>query len=81
MNYDEFFSDIAKWVQVCNENVKRYGLHSNEFWSWVSYSLAKICERYNNHDLVITQSIMLWDWLEEKNNKVNFKEKYAYKNN
>lgn len=74
MDYNQFFIDVTKWVAACNDKVRELGFYSSEFWIWVSLTLAKLCEKYNNDELAQKQAIMLWEWLEEKVNQSNDKE-------
>jgi len=73
MNYQNFFSDVMEWINACNNKVKTVGFNSNELWQWVSYSLAKLCEKYDNHSLAQAQSVMLWNWLNEAEDEFNVK--------
>lgn len=63
MNFDEFFSDVSVWINVCNKKAKEFGMESSEFWTWVADTLARLCEKYDNHELALAQSHLLWDWL------------------
>jgi len=73
MDYKQFFLDVVSWINECNNRVKEFGFNSSELWDWVSFTLAKLCEKYNNHDLAQAQSIMLWNWLENKKEEFNIK--------
>lgn len=61
--YDQFYSEIARWINTCNLKAVELDFHSEEYWDWVSLSIANISERYNNHILVKRQMVMLYEWL------------------
>jgi len=73
MNYEAFFADVTSWINACNDKVKTVGFNSNELWQWASHSLAKLCEKYDNHSLSKAQSVMLWNWLNEAESEYNVK--------
>lgn len=65
MDYQAFFNDVVKWINQTNELAMKYGMESNDFWSWVTRSTGELCNKYHNNSLVIKQMVMLHDWLEE----------------
>lgn len=65
MNTDEFYDEVKAWINRVNEHAVNVGMHSNEFWEWVMRSSGKIAEKYNNHELVVSQMVMLVRWLEK----------------
>lgn len=63
MNINVFFDEIKAWIHKCNTLAVEKGMDSDDFWNWVTLSIAEISERYNNNDLVKKQMIMLYEWL------------------
>lgn len=63
MNYEQFYQEVAKWINQSNQLAIQYGLQSNEFWTWVLDSIGEISNKYNNNELVKRQMMMLHDWL------------------
>lgn len=63
MNYEQFYQEVANWINQSNQYAIQYGLHSNEFWTWVLNSIGEMCNKYDNNELVKKQMIMLHDWL------------------
>lgn len=65
MNYEQFYKEVAAWIQTCNGEAVKLGMDSNEFWSWVTRSIGEISEKYGNNELVKRQMIMLFEWLKD----------------
>jgi hypothetical protein len=65
MDYKAIFEDMEKWIQEANQAAARFRMESPEFWVWVADSASKVCQKYNEHRLVIKQMMMLVEWLEE----------------
>lgn len=65
MDYEKFYSEIAKWIQEVNNLAMKYGIKSNEFWNWVMKSAGEMCDYYGNNELVKMQMAMLINWLED----------------
>ncbi len=65
MNYEQFYKEVADWINQSNQMAIQYGLQSNDFWSWVMQSTGELCNKYNNNELVKRQVIMLVDWLKD----------------
>lgn len=63
MNYEQFYQEVANWINQSNQFAIQYGLQSNEFWTWVLDSIGEISNKYNNNELVQRQMMMLHDWL------------------
>lgn len=65
MDYQKFFSEVADWVNQCNQMAVKYGMESHDFWSWVMRTTGDIGNKYNNNDLVVRQMVLLVHWLED----------------
>ncbi|UOQ47773.1 hypothetical protein MUN88_17220 [Gracilibacillus caseinilyticus] len=65
MNYQQFYADVAEWINQSNQMAVKHGLQSNEFWIWAVNSAGQLSEKYNNEPLVIKQVMMLINWLED----------------
>ncbi|QDK70328.1 hypothetical protein [Lactococcus protaetiae] len=65
MDYEKFFSDVAKWILECNSQAINLGFGNDGFWNWVVNSLGELCTKYNSEPLVMKQTDMLMDWLED----------------
>lgn len=65
MEYKAFYSEVANWIQQCNQVAIQHGMHSNDFWTWVMRSVGELSDKYGNNELVKRQMIMLVDWLED----------------
>jgi len=65
MDYKAFFDDVLDWINQTNQLAVKYGMESNEFWSWVTRSTGELGNKYNNNPLVIKQMVMLHEWLDE----------------
>lgn len=70
MDYEKFFSDVAKWILDCNSQAAKLGFFNDEFWNWVVMSLGELCTKYNSDPLVMAQTDMLMDWLDDMWKKV-----------
>ena len=64
MDYKSFYAEIADWIIQVNQVAVQHGMDSTEFWTWVSSSMGKIANKYNNNKLVQIQMVMLFSWLE-----------------
>ncbi|NBJ71032.1 MULTISPECIES: hypothetical protein [Clostridia] len=71
MDYQAFYTEVANWINECNNKAMAFGMHSNEFWSWVMRSTGEMSNKYGNNDLVKKQMIMLVDWLKEIYERMN----------
>lgn len=65
MDFKAFFADVERWIQEANQAAVRFGMESEQFWSWVAESSSALCRKYQEHRLAIKQMIMLVEWLEE----------------
>lgn len=65
MDYSKFYSEVALWIQLSNQNAIKHGFDSHVFWDWVVKSSGEMCNRYDNNELVILQMTMLIEWLEK----------------
>lgn len=65
MDYKSFYAEIADWIMQVNHVAVQHGMDSTEFWTWVSSSMGKIANKYNNNKLVQIQMVMLFSWLED----------------
>jgi hypothetical protein len=65
MDYKSFYGEIADWIMQVNQVAVQHGMDSTEFWTWVSSSMGKIANKYNNNKLVQIQMVMLFSWLED----------------
>ncbi|AAU85072.1 hypothetical protein BCBBV1cgp25 [Bacillus phage BCASJ1c] len=65
MDYNVFFAEVAQWVNDCNQMAVKYGMQGEEFWTWVTSSMAELSNKYNNAPLVKKQMSMMFDWLHE----------------
>jgi hypothetical protein len=65
MDYKALFGDVEKWIQEANLTAARLGMENPEFWQWVADSASALCQKYQEHRLVIKQMMMLVEWLEE----------------
>ena len=65
MNYINFFSvEVPEWMARSNQMAQLAGFGSDRYWDWVASSLAEICKKYNDNDLVVQQFGLLFEWLE-----------------
>lgn len=65
MDYKSFYGEIADWIMQVNQVAVQHGMDSTEFWTWVTSSMGKIANKYNNNKLVQIQMVMLFSWLED----------------
>lgn len=65
MNYNQFYQEVAIWINQANDLAGKHGLGSNTFWLWVTKSTGELCDKYNNNELAIKQMVMLHEWLDE----------------
>ncbi|ASA22333.1 hypothetical protein [Paenibacillus donghaensis] len=65
MDYGAFFGDIQAWIGQANQAAAHYGMSHPDFWQWVANSSGAMCQKYQDHPLVIKQMMMLTEWLEE----------------
>jgi len=65
MDYKAFYTEVADWIMQVNQIAVQHGMDSDEFWNWVSSSMGKIANKYNNNKLVQKQMVMLFSWLED----------------
>lgn len=64
MDYKAFFADVADWILQVNQQAVTHGMESDEFWNWVTQSMADIGNKYGNAEIVVKQMAMLYGWLE-----------------
>jgi len=65
MNYIHFFSvEVPEWMARSNQMAQLAGFGSDRYWHWVASSIAEICKKYNDNDLVVQQFGLLFEWLE-----------------
>lgn len=65
MDYQAFYNDVVEWINRVNQMAIKYGMHSEQFWSWVADSCGALCKKYHDHQLVKKQMTMLIHWLED----------------
>ncbi len=65
MDYEKFFNDIKNWILECNSQAIKLGFGNDDFWNWVVNSLGELSTKYNSQPLVMKQTNMLLDWLED----------------
>lgn len=65
MDYRSFFADVTEWMTESNNQIKQHSINSQEYWDWVVHSTGQLCNKYNNHELVIRQMSMLIGWLDD----------------
>ncbi|WP_088838946.1 hypothetical protein [Listeria sp. ILCC792] len=65
MNYESFFQDVTAWMTESNYQLEKHTLFSREYWDWVMQSARKLCDKYDNHPLVMRQVKMLYEYQEE----------------
>jgi len=65
MDYKAFYAEIADWIMQVNQVAVQHSMDSTEFWNWVSSSMGKIANKYENNKLVQIQMVMLFSWLED----------------
>ena len=54
MNYIHFFSvEVPEWMAKSNQMAQLAGFGSDRYWHWVASSIAEICKKYNDNDLVV----------------------------
>lgn len=64
MDYKAFFEDVALWMDESNEQLKHHSLFAREYWDWVMRSTRQLCDKYDNHPLVMRQVKMLYEYQE-----------------
>ncbi|EAE0845952.1 hypothetical protein G3598_002452 [Listeria monocytogenes] len=64
MDYKAFFHDVGLWMDDSNEQLKQYSLFAREYWDWVMRSTSLLCDKYDNHPLVMRQVKMLYEYQE-----------------
>lgn len=65
MDYEKFFNDVKNWILECNSQAINLGFGNDDFWNWVVISLGELSTKYNSQPLVMKQTNMLLDWLED----------------
>lgn len=65
LEYEKFFNDVKNWILECNSQAVKFGFGKPEFWDWAVMSLGELSTKYNNQPLVMAQTNMLLDWLED----------------
>ena len=59
LDYEKFFNDVKNWILEC-----KLGFGNDKFWNWAVMSLGELSTKYNNQPLVMAQTNMLLDWLD-----------------
>ena len=70
MDFHTFYQDVTKWMEANNLTVGKFGIESEHYWDWVIQSIGYMCNKYNNHQLVINQMNMLLSYLENSYKEV-----------
>lgn len=65
MDYQAFYNEIVAWINEVNIKAAQWGMDSSDFWSWVTYSIGELSDKYDNNPLVIKQMVMMHEWLED----------------
>lgn len=65
MDYNVFYDEVKAWISQCNQMAIQHGIHSNDFWIWITRSIGDICDKYDNNKLVVMQFAMMYDWLSD----------------
>ncbi|MFK4781393.1 hypothetical protein [Lactococcus petauri] len=65
LDYEKFFNDVKNWILECNSQAVKLGFGNTEFWDWAVMSLGELSTKYDNQPLVMAQTNMLLDWLDE----------------
>lgn len=68
--FEQVFSDIARWINEANARAGSMGMQSNEYWQWVMASSGDLCNKYQNHELVMMVMLDLVKWLEDYHKKM-----------
>lgn len=69
LDLKHFFEDVEKWIVKCNQVAQKHGIESEYFWHWSATTLARLTEKYDNHDFAKAQAMMLWEWVVNKYEK------------
>lgn len=64
MDFHIFYQDVIKWMEANNQMISKYSIQSDTYWDWVVKSSGYMCNKYDNHQLVINQMMMLMNYLE-----------------
>lgn len=65
MDYESFFQDVTAWMTESNHQLEKHTLFVREYWDWVMRSTRELCDKYENHPLVMRQVKMLYEYQEE----------------
>lgn len=66
MDFKAFYGvDVVEWIAQANQMAMKHGMDHVDFWKWVANSCGAICEKYQDHRLVINSMMMLTEWLED----------------
>lgn len=65
MDYESFFQDVTAWMTESNHQLEAHTLFAREYWDWVVRSTRELCDKYENHPLVMRQVKMLYEYQEE----------------
>lgn len=65
MDYESFFQDVTAWMTESNHQLEKHTLFAREYWDWVMRSTRELCDKYENHPLVMRQVRMLYEYQEE----------------
>lgn len=72
MNYIHFFSvEIPEWMAQSNQVAQTVGFNTDRYWLWVTGSIAEICKKHNDNELVVKQFGLLFEWLEAQAEGIN----------
>ncbi|MGY3766824.1 hypothetical protein ACWOAH_09895 [Vagococcus vulneris] len=65
MDFHSFYQDVIKWMEANNQMVGQHTNQSDTYWEWVIQSIGYMCQKYDNHPLVISQMLMFLNYLED----------------
>ncbi|EUJ64835.1 hypothetical protein [Listeria fleischmannii] len=66
MDYQTFFKvDVVNWIEESNRQLEKHTLFAREYWNWVMNSTRQLCDKYDNHPLVMQQVKLLYEYQEE----------------
>ena len=69
MNYIEFFEkEVPNWMRASNQKMQEVGFATEAYWQWAVWSMAEVCKKYNDDQLVMDQMGLVLNWLEGKAN-------------
>lgn len=68
--FEQVFADIARWINEANARAGSMGMQSDAYWQWVMVSSGDLCNKYQNHDLLMMVMLDLVKWLEDYHKKM-----------